>query len=249
MNQFEIATLKDRLLKYLNENKNPCVSIAIYQEFKLEYLPIAVFNEYVKEMDLDDLLHINEMSGDRHLLFITDKGKRLLFEGGYVKKLRRAVKLHRIVEFLATESERSKKGSFNSGEIASAFTPALDIYEVNTLCKILIDEGDVRDCTIKDESIRKMKAVLVINATHDAYHTNKYLQEDEQPDAPVHQNISGQNVIVGNVAGNAIQENKTTNVASNPNGKTTWLNKLYWIIGIAVGLTVLIAFILKYIFF
>ena len=111
MNLFEIAALKDRVHKYLSENIKPCVSIAIYTELKLENLPYVVFNEYLKEMNRDDVLHINEMSGNRNLLFITDKGRRLLFDGGYVKttvSMTKKQKLQRIVEFLSTENDRSR---------------------------------------------------------------------------------------------------------------------------------------------
>jgi hypothetical protein len=245
MSLFEIATLKDKVLKYLNESKDPCLSILIYKEFKLESLPSAVFNEYLREMDRDDVLHINEMSGDRHILFITDKGRRLLFEGGYVKTLKQMTKkekLHRIVEFLSTENDRTKKSGFDSGEIAKAFQPELDIYEVNTLCKILMNDGDVRDCTSKDQSARQEVAVLVINATHDAYHTNKYLEEDEPIYLTRSQNIiTGENVIVGNISGDVKQGNKAV-IPSNKN-KIDRVQYIYWIVGILVGITALIMFI------
>jgi len=246
MNLFEIATLKDRVLKYLNENSKPCVSVSIYNELKLEPLPLAVFNEYLREMDRDDVLHINEMSGDRHLLFITDKGKRLLFEGGYVKTVKpmtKKEKLHRIVEFLSTENDRTKKSGFDSGEIAIAFQPELDIYEVNTLCKILMKDGDVRDCTSKDQSAKREVAVLVINATHDAYHTKKYLEEDEPIYLTRSQNIiTGESVIVGNVSGDVKQGNKDV-IPTNKKIKVDRVQYIYWIVGILVGITALIMFI------
>jgi len=92
--------------------------------------------------------------------------------------MKKSKKLHRILEFLSTESERQGKSSFNSGEIAKAFDSELSIYEINTLCKILIDNEDVRDATTGDELREKMIAVLIIAATHDAYHTKKYLKRD-----------------------------------------------------------------------
>jgi predicted transcriptional regulator len=246
MNLFEIAALKDRVLKYLSENIKPCVSIAIYTELKLENLPYVVFNEYLKEMDRDDVLHINEMSGNRNLLFITDKGRRLLFDGGYVKttlSMTKKQKLQRIVEFLSTENDRSRKSGFDSEEIAKAFTPELNIYEVNTLCKILLANGDVKDCTTKDESAKRMVAVLVINATHDAYHTNKYLEEGEELSMPINQNIiSGHNIIVGNTSGD-IKQGDNSAITAKSEEKMNWLKWVYWIVGILVGLTVLIAFI------
>lgn len=237
MNLFEIAALKDRVLKYLDENINPSVSVAIYMELKLEILPYVVFNEYLKEMDRDDVLHINEMSGNRHLLFITDKGRRLLFEGGYVKTLNpmtKKEKLHRIVEFLSIESNRLNKSSFNSGEIAKAFIPELEIPEINFLCKIIISKEDLRDCTSKDESAQRMIAVLVITATHDAYYNKKYLEEDELFTIPSRQNIiTGENVIVGNISGDVKQVDNAP-MPTKTKEKPKWLKWFYWILGALV---------------
>lgn len=159
----------------------------------------------------------------------------------YVKNLKKMVKkekLHRIVEFLSN----GNKGSYDSGEIAKAFSPELDFHEVNTLCRILINNEDVRDCTTKDESIKGMVAVLVINETHDAFHTKKYLEEDEEFTTPIQQNISATNVIVGNVSGTASQEDNSTKIL-NEKGKLPWLKILYWIIGVLVGLSILYTFI------
>jgi predicted transcriptional regulator len=246
MNLFEIASLKDRVLKYLSENNQPSVSIAIYMELKLENLPYLVFNEYLREMDQEDVLHINEMSGNRHLLFITDKGRRLLFDGGYVKnvvQMTRRQKLHRIVEFLSIESKQQRKSSFDSGELAQAFTPALDIYEINVLCRILMDNNDVGVATTKDESSKGMVAVLVINVTHDAYYTKKYLEEDEDLGIPIsHTTISGDNIIFGNISGDVKQEANSL-MPEKTEEKMSWLKWLYWIIGILVGITVLYVFI------
>jgi len=165
------------------------------------------------------------------------------------KKMTKKGKLHRIVQFLSTEMDRLKKTGFNSGEIAKAFTPELDIYEVNTLCKILISNGDVRDCTTKDESRKRMIAISVINATHEAYYNKKYLEEDELFSVPINQNIvTGDNVIFGNVSGTVTQEDHSTVRTTKANGKPKWLKWLKLIIGIlllAAGLIASIISIIK----
>jgi hypothetical protein len=113
------------------------------------------------EFDLNKIEHLfNEIEKRRIYQITVAKGNRtyLKYKDGledYVKDLKKMTKkekLHRIVEFLSTEKERLNKDSFNSGQIAKAFTPELDISEVNTLCRILISNRDVRDCTTKDES-------------------------------------------------------------------------------------------------
>jgi len=162
-----------------------------------------------------------------------------------LKKMNKKVKLHRIVEFLSTENDRLNKSSFDSGEIAKAFSPELSIYEVNTLFKILLSNDDVRDCTTKDELAKRMIAVLVINATHDAYHMKKYLEEDEQIIIPFNQNIvTGDNVIIGNNYGKIKQEDNSTD-STKAYGKPKWLKWLMWIIGILIGVSSLITFIIS----
>ena len=77
--------------------------------------------------------------------------------------------------------------------------------------------------------------------THTVYHTKKYLEEDEQFTFPIHQNISGRNVIVGDISGTVTQKDNSKKTKSGK-GKPNWLNILYWIIGILVGITILITF-------
>lgn len=162
--------------------------------------------------------------------------------GEYVKNLKKMVKkekLHKIVEFLSSGS----KGSYNSGEIAKAFSPELDFHEVNSLCKILINNGDVRDCKNNDVAINGMVEVLIINDTHDAYHTKKYLEEDDGISTTINQHIiAGHNINTGDNFGTFTQKDNSP--------KTKVSRKLTWweIALLIIGGIASIATILGYIF-
>lgn len=82
----DIAQQKDNILKYLSYNSVPQVSNNIYDDLNLKELPIEDFNEYLKEMGQDGILDIKGMSGNRDILFLTDKGKRFLRAGGYLEE-------------------------------------------------------------------------------------------------------------------------------------------------------------------
>ena len=71
-----------------------------------------------------------------------------------------------------------------------------------------------------------MVAVFVINATHDAFHTKKYLEDDDEiVNVPINRNVLGQNVVVDNVS-DAIQENNASNTINSKKEKTSDTNKL-----------------------
>lgn len=159
-----------------------------------------------------------------------------------IKKMTKKEKLHRIVEFLSVESKKLNKSSFVSNEIAKAFNPELSISEVNSLCRIIVDNGDLKSWSDKDLTSIGMLGVIVIVETHDAYHNKKYLEEDEQVSIPFNQNIiTGDNIIMGNVSGTVTQEDNAT--VTTEAKRIPWLKVLYWIIGILVGLTIIITFI------
>lgn len=167
------------------------------------------------------------------------------------KKMTKKEKVHRILEFVCSENDRTRKSGFDSEEISKAFTPELDTYEVNILCKILIDNGDVKDCTTMDEARKRLVAILVINATHEAYHTKKYLEDEEPFSIPLNRNIiTGDNIIIGNVGGDVKQTDNTTKETTQKEqkeqkDKNNWLKLLYWVVGILVGITVIITFVLR----
>jgi len=152
-------------------------------------------------------------------------------------------KIHQILEYITSENDRTGKSCFNSGEIASALTPKLDIHVVNSLCRLLKEYGDVRDCTTKDESSRKMVAIMVITDTHDAYHTGKYLDVNEEPRISTGSSIiSGDNIIIGNISGDVKQDDHIT-LSNNEKEDKKWLKYIYWVVGIIVGIIAIFTFI------
>jgi hypothetical protein len=88
MDSLEIAQLKDSILNYLNDrSKKNIPSEMVYNELKLENVPSAIYNVSLKEMDRENVIHTTDTSGNRSILTLTEAGRKLLLEGGYVKRL------------------------------------------------------------------------------------------------------------------------------------------------------------------
>ena len=88
MDSLEIAQLKDSILDYLNDHANKNIaSEVVYSELKLEKVPPAIYNVSLKEMDRENVIHSAETSGNRSIIILTETGRKLLSEGGYVKRL------------------------------------------------------------------------------------------------------------------------------------------------------------------
>jgi hypothetical protein len=220
-------------------------------------IPSSIKNDLFPDLELNEFNSLLRSLVFMHIEPITimkagDDINYLIYRKGledYVKNLKqieKREKLHRIIEFLSIESEKLNKSSFDSEEIANAFTPKLDIYEVNTLCRMIINQGDLKGWSDKDLSAKGMVGVLVITETHDAYHTKKYLEEEEQFTIPIKESIiTGDNVIVGNISGDVNQVDHSAN-PTKVKGKVNWLKIFYWTISILVGLTVIVTFIFKY---
>lgn len=231
-----------QILEFVCKNKQlPAINAAL---IKRDLFP---------ELDKDEIQHLIDVISNKRISQIdTIKGNHnyLKYRIGleeYVKNLKKMTKkekLHKIVEFLSTEYSKEKP-SFDSGEIAKAFIPELSINEVNKLCTLLIAYDDVNDGTTDQSYSKNMMVIVVTPRTHSAYQTKKYLEEDEELgiSTPIHQNISGRNVIVGDISGTVTQEDNTKMKATITKGKPNWVNILYWIIGILVGITILITFI------
>ena len=56
-------------------------------------------------------------------------------------------KLHRILEFLAKEKVAHNKSRFSTKQISKAFNTKLNDLELIALCRTLIENGDVKECT------------------------------------------------------------------------------------------------------
>ena len=106
--ELEIATLKDKILEYLfNHPNQPTVSLTLYDLLKPNDVTIATYNCYLDEMCSLDEIEIRKMSGDRNLLFITDKGKMRLQNGGYSQEAKE--KLNDRFKLLLEEEKRQDK--------------------------------------------------------------------------------------------------------------------------------------------
>jgi hypothetical protein len=205
-------------------------------------------------MSENEILHLFAVIKQRDISQITIVPANhlcLKYERGleqYIKSLdtmTKNEKLHRIVQFLTIESEKQDKKLFESDEIAKSFIPELSIYEVNRLCQRIIDENDIIDAATDQAFDRNMVSITVTPRTRSAYQSNKYLEIDEDFSSPMYPNISSKNVIVGNISGPVTQGDNSTKIINKTKGKTTLLNKVYWMIGILMGLTALITFVLK----
>jgi hypothetical protein len=149
----------------------------------------------------------------------------------YVEALKKKIKkerLHRIVEFLSTNVSHTKK-EFDTCEIAKAFTPELDIYEVNRLCEIIISNDDAIKIETDQSYAKGTLIVIVTQRTHVAYKNKRYLRDDEQFTIPIHQNISAKYIAVDNNSSNIIHEDNST-ITNNAKEKPTRLYKLYLMI-------------------
>ncbi len=88
MDSLEIAQLKDSILNYLNDHsKKNIPSEVVYNELRLEHVPSAIYNVSIKEMDRENVIHSADTSGNNSILILTEAGRKLLSEGGYVKRL------------------------------------------------------------------------------------------------------------------------------------------------------------------
>jgi len=158
-----------------------------------------------------------------------------------LKKMNKKVKLHRIVEFLSTQSSPTKP-DFDSGEIAKAFIPELSLNEVNKLCAILIAKDDVMDGTTDQSYAKNMMIVVVTPRTRNAYLSKKYLEEDEQFDMPINQNIFNVHNLsyAGRDINGEIKQEVNPTLSKKANGKPKWLKWIFWIL---TGLAIIVGLI------
>jgi len=158
-----------------------------------------------------------------------------------LKEKEKQIKLHRIVEFLSTQSTNSKQ-SFDTEEIAKAFSPELTNYEVIRLCETLIANGDVINAPTDQSDSRDVLNVVVSPRTRTVYQNKKYLEEQSgyriSPNIVSHDNIS---IIGGSNYGNINQENQTVKVETKKEkGLPSWAN---WLIVIFTVLGAMAAII------
>jgi hypothetical protein len=222
-----------RILEYLYKNGNKYTSVDSIKNDLFPEMDNNVFRSLFTYKLFVGIKPITvSMTGDVIERIVVYDGLGELVKNR--KKQAKKEKLHRIVEFLSTDSERTGKGEYESDEISKAFSPVLSISEVNNLCRILVNEGDVRDCSSKTNTFKKTICLRVITETHDAYNTKKYLQEDDLVfNVPTNQNIFNSDNIafVGrDNYGNIEQEVKTE--LPKKGTKPKWLKIVGWILGL-----------------
>lgn len=217
-------------------------------EFVCKHKDIKAISAQLVQRDLfpelgeNEILHLFAVIKQRGISQVTVIGKYkvyLRYEVGleqYIKTLNTMTKnekLHKIVEFLST-SYSPEKQSFESGEIAKAFIPELNIYEINDLCGILIANDDVYDVTTNESDAKSMVAVLVTTKTHNAYHNKRYLNEEEKQFViPSNQNIFNVHNLsyAGRDINGKIEQEVKSESSKKVNGKPKWLKYLLWILG------------------
>lgn len=234
--------------KYLENSQTELIRLLdfICKNRDIKVTPAQIKNELFTEMEMEEIFTLFHSIKYRRIQQITlaevdgfPTESYLEYRVGlenYVFGLKDKVKkgnIHKILEFLCTESKDSKN-SFDSEEIAKAFSPELNIYEVNRLCEVLIANGDVLNPKTDQSEAEDVLIILVTSRTRTAYHNKKYLLEEIQVGIPINPNVSASFTNIQNTSTpNIIQVDNAPN-ANNTKGKTTRLNILYWIIGIVV---------------
>jgi hypothetical protein len=132
MDSLEIAQLKDSILTYLNDHsKKNIPSEVVYDELKLENVPSAIYNVSLKEMDRENVIHSTDTSGNRSILKLTEAGRKLLSEGGYVKRLDEEFRKDKQQEVLEIKDLRARiKGAYAFSIIAVIISIASLLYSI-----------------------------------------------------------------------------------------------------------------------
>lgn len=93
-------------------------------------------------------------------------------------------KVHKVLEFICSV----KRTSINTREISE--NTDLSIEEVNEICRLLIQDNCVRDCSTKDDPPKTL-SILRIDRTFDIFETGKYKKTKNDLS---NINISGTNI-------------------------------------------------------
>jgi hypothetical protein len=88
MDELEIATLKDNILKYLQNLSSMGADLdTIKKDLSIFTLPKGIVKACAEEMDRDQVITFHAVEGDDGFLVKTDKGHKFLVAGGYTKPL------------------------------------------------------------------------------------------------------------------------------------------------------------------
>jgi hypothetical protein len=84
MDDFQSSTLKTDVLLYLTKHTNNREELELlYDDLKPEDVTIEVFTSYVEDMETDGVIEFWKTK-DSATLILTNRGKRILREGGYM---------------------------------------------------------------------------------------------------------------------------------------------------------------------
>lgn len=98
MNALEIASLKDKILQYLYKNGGQYIDLDIIKkDLKIYHIPGGVLKAYINEMCNDNLITNIFDRGD--LLTITEKGQKLLIEGGFSASIQQLANIGITIEY------------------------------------------------------------------------------------------------------------------------------------------------------
>ncbi|MCX6253220.1 MAG: hypothetical protein NTV31_01940 [Bacteroidia bacterium] len=88
MDVLEVVELKDQILNYLNDPTKKRITFEVmFRDMTPRKVQSYMLKEYVEEMEKDKTVFVFIKSGNRPIISITDKGKKILQEGGYKKRL------------------------------------------------------------------------------------------------------------------------------------------------------------------
>jgi hypothetical protein len=139
------------------------------------HVPDERLRSLITTMLLEDL--INEITPFSNIYSLTKKGEIVKRAGGWRKHKNDSMteneKVHRLLEYMWTTNKDRYDWDIKS--LTPAFSNLLNEYELKHLCKVLIDNADVRDNRTKDGF-----SIGFIDEAKSAFHVKKYLRVTTQ---------------------------------------------------------------------
>ena len=236
LSQDDLIKILDFVCKYKSQKITPVlIQQYLYPDLELaevKKLITCLIDKRIEPITIvltgDDISHLDYRKGlEEYVWDLKEKEKR--------------ERLHHIVEYLSTQSTNSKQ-SFDTEEIARAFSPALTNYEAIRLCEKLIANGDVINAPTDQSDTQDVLNIIVTPRTRTVYENKKYLEEQVaysvSPTIVSHDNIS---IIGGSNYGNISQKNHSAKIVTKKEkGLPSWAN---WLIVIATVLGAIAAII------
>ena len=129
MNMFEFVTVKDNILLYLYTHQKEIIDPEIIKnDLKFTFLPNGVVQACIEEMVADHSITIRRI-GSGFSLVPAESGKRLLADGGYVKKLTEETTI-RTIEGITSYKLHKSKRQFISGKQITVLANTASVLSV-----------------------------------------------------------------------------------------------------------------------